>query len=164
MITKLKALASKGSILFTQRQLKHFISEMITKNILRNQFNTITRCHRFGIYHSRRRRPFNNRREVSSRKLSSFNTCAMNRASFLINSYRGGFFFLLSSLLAASTIPCETNCEAAEKSSSEDEKEEEYDEETETCPFCRYFLDSPCRESFKVWHNCVQVRRFHAYA
>ena len=27
----------------------------------------------------------------------------------------------------------------------------------EDCPFCRFFLDGPCREAFTQWHACVQT-------
>lgn len=29
------------------------------------------------------------------------------------------------------------------------------DDEKEECPFCRYFLDSPCKSQFKVWQACI---------
>ena len=38
-------------------------------------------------------------------------------------------------------------------------EEERYEEEEEkSCPFCRFFLDSPCNKSFKAWHVCIKVR------
>ena len=27
----------------------------------------------------------------------------------------------------------------------------------EDCPFCRFFLDGPCRDAFIKWHACVQA-------
>ena len=37
-------------------------------------------------------------------------------------------------------------------------QKDEYDEEEErSCPFCRFFLDSPCKESFIKWQQCVKV-------
>ena len=27
----------------------------------------------------------------------------------------------------------------------------------EDCPFCRFFLDGPCRDEFIQWHTCVQT-------
>ena len=27
----------------------------------------------------------------------------------------------------------------------------------EDCPFCRFFLDGPCREAFIQWHACIQT-------
>lgn len=29
------------------------------------------------------------------------------------------------------------------------------DQDYETCPFCRYFLDSPCSNDFKKWKECI---------
>jgi hypothetical protein len=29
------------------------------------------------------------------------------------------------------------------------------DQDYETCPFCRYFLDSPCSMDFKKWKECI---------
>ena len=37
--------------------------------------------------------------------------------------------------------------------------DDDNEEEEEQCPFCRYFLNSPCREPFKVWQKCVQVSK-----
>ena len=46
-----------------------------------------------------------------------------------------------------------------ESSRSGDKQEKGYNEEEEkdACPFCRFFLESPCSESFQVWHKCINV-------
>lgn len=31
------------------------------------------------------------------------------------------------------------------------------DKDYETCPFCRYFLDSPCSIQFKNWKECIDA-------
>jgi hypothetical protein len=31
------------------------------------------------------------------------------------------------------------------------------EEDYETCPFCRYFLDSPCSIQFKNWKECIDT-------
>lgn len=41
----------------------------------------------------------------------------------------------------------------------EHQKDEDYDEEIEKrCSFCQFFLESPCRNEFKLWHACIKVR------
>jgi hypothetical protein len=47
-----------------------------------------------------------------------------------------------------------------ESRSDDDNQEQSYDEEEEkdSCPFCRFFLESPCSEAFQVWHECIKVR------
>eukprot|EP00553_Chaetoceros_curvisetus_P006387 CAMPEP_0204632216 /NCGR_PEP_ID=MMETSP0717-20131115/24489_1 /ASSEMBLY_ACC=CAM_ASM_000666 /TAXON_ID=230516 /ORGANISM="Chaetoceros curvisetus" /LENGTH=126 /DNA_ID=CAMNT_0051650007 /DNA_START=82 /DNA_END=462 /DNA_ORIENTATION=+ len=57
-----------------------------------------------------------------------------------------------------------THCEAKKAQANENEsgsgsdssKVLDDEEEEETCPFCQYFLASPCREEFKPWHNCIK--------
>jgi len=57
-----------------------------------------------------------------------------------------------------------TKCIAKEEQSDEkdklvqnDDDDVEYDEEEEReCPFCSYFLDSPCKHSFIIWQKCVK--------
>jgi hypothetical protein len=48
-------------------------------------------------------------------------------------------------------IKCEGN-------NAQENEEVEYNEEDErSCPFCRYFLDSPCKDTFIKWQQCVKV-------
>ncbi|GFH57277.1 predicted protein [Chaetoceros tenuissimus] len=45
-----------------------------------------------------------------------------------------------------------------EKDETSHELQTSYDDEEEkSCPFCRFFLESPCRDSFKLWHRCIKV-------
>lgn len=44
------------------------------------------------------------------------------------------------------------------KGKNESQIMEEDNAEDLECPFCRYFLNSHCREEFKVWQRCVKVR------
>ena len=40
----------------------------------------------------------------------------------------------------------------------------EYDEEEErNCPFCKFFLDSPCKDSFIRWQKCVKVSKWYTW-
>lgn len=41
-------------------------------------------------------------------------------------------------------------------SNKKDTNEEDNRDEDESCPFCRYFLDSPCRSAFQKWRVCVK--------
>eukprot|EP00979_Chaetoceros_neogracilis_P016737 scaffold9262_cov287-Chaetoceros_neogracile.AAC.6 len=45
-----------------------------------------------------------------------------------------------------------------ESRSDDNNQEQRYDEEEEkdSCPFCRFFLESPCSEAFQVWHECIK--------
>lgn len=38
-----------------------------------------------------------------------------------------------------------------------DDDDEDLDEKEEDCPFCRFFLESPCRGPFRRWHKCVET-------
>ena len=131
---------------------------MVTKHLLRFQLKTLNHQsklrHKF-IRLSHHTKSNRNLKEISRENSEIFSESAQVRAPLLINYYIREGFILLPTLLAASVIASETKCEALEE--NVDEKEETYDEEAETCPFCRYFLDSPCREQFKAWHACVQV-------
>ena len=51
-----------------------------------------------------------------------------------------------------------------EKDDISHELQTSYDEEEEkSCPFCRFFLESPCRDSFKLWHRCIKVGSLEFY-
>jgi len=41
--------------------------------------------------------------------------------------------------------------------SSESSSKSAAPEIDEDCPFCRFFLDGPCRDEFVSWHACVQT-------
>ena len=91
----------------------------------------------------------------------------------------GRYAMWMSSLTLALMAPAvETMCENTastfyemnqkNKDVKEEEEEayaEEYNEEDErSCPFCRFFLDSPCKETFIKWQQCVKVRaRFDVF-
>ena len=47
------------------------------------------------------------------------------------------------------------NCEERMKEEPDLEVEEEDDDKD--CPFCRYFLDSPCKKQFQAWQECIDV-------
>jgi len=78
--------------------------------------------------------------------------------------------FVLSFSLAAMAILYEQSSTLCQRDHENDEdsaptiddtKDAGYDEEEkekENCPFCRFFLESPCSETFKVWQECVKVR------
>jgi len=66
-------------------------------------------------------------------------------------------------LYEQSSTLCQSHHERDEDSAPtiDDTKDAGYDqedEEKEHCPFCRFFLESPCSETFKVWHECIKVR------
>ena len=77
---------------------------------------------------------------------------------------------LVTSITAASIIPTITICDEHPTKHAEEvvdpndyetnnDDQEEYNEEDErSCPFCRFFLDSPCKETFIKWQQCVKVR------
>ena len=155
------------------------ISMKLLQGIIQYQRNanaTVTCCHRLGNYSSQRLRVVVKANEIRRHGMlqTSFSTQCKQKTSrnvpYLINSFSRKVF-LLSSICAISIADSDwndTKCqEEAEISDSdtheeesdsdthEEEEEEEYDDEAETCPFCRFFLDSPCKEQFLVWHKCV---------
>ncbi len=80
-----------------------------------------------------------------------------------------GLFFLCEEEYRTSTAQCEANNVQNSASTSvsdspkevvHDGEEEEEEEEEETCPFCQFFLNSPCRDEFKPWHTCIKVSKF----
>lgn len=55
-----------------------------------------------------------------------------------------------------------TICGTKDEGTNVNEKysELEYDEEEERhCPFCKFFLDSPCKDPFIRWQKCVKVSK-----
>jgi hypothetical protein len=78
--------------------------------------------------------------------------------------------FVLSFSIAAMAILYEQSSTLCQRDHENDEdsaptiddtKDAGYDEEEkekENCPFCRFFLESPCSQTFKVWQECVKVR------
>ena len=156
------------------------ISMKLLQGIIQYQRNannaTVTCCHRLGNYSSQRLRVVVKANEIRRHGMlqTSFSTQCKQKTSrnvpYLINSFSRKVF-LLSSICAISIADSDwndTKCqEEAEISDSdtheeesdsdthEEEEEEEYDDEAETCPFCRFFLDSPCKEQFLYWHKCV---------
>jgi hypothetical protein len=130
---------------------------MMTKHLLRFQLKTFNQSklrHKF-IRLSHHKKSHRNVKEIARENSVIFSESALVQTPLLINYFSREGIIFLPTLLAASVIASETKCEALEE--NEDQNEEAYDEEAETCPFCRYFLDSPCREQFKAWHACVQV-------
>lgn len=137
---------------------------MIMRNILIKQLKDSRAFLRIGD-------SFVIRPEASSRYMSvlKIRTVAKNRFPSLVVDRYPITLFLLSAVIATSIVSSETRCEEfvasmtsnsgdeVEKDSSEGVSDEEYEEKAKTCPFCRYFLESPCRESFKAWHTCVEV-------
>lgn len=47
-----------------------------------------------------------------------------------------------------------TNFATVKMQETQQEKDE-WEKEKEKCPFCKHFLESPCREQFKIWSRCV---------
>ena len=47
-----------------------------------------------------------------------------------------------------------------QQSMNNEENDNDYynEEEERSCPFCKYFLDSPCKDTFIQWQKCVKVR------
>jgi len=72
--------------------------------------------------------------------------------------------FLIGSSILLATISIghnEAKCDDNDDGEIEKEKEtetEDVEEEEESCPFCRFFLESPCRDMFKLWQACIKVR------
>jgi len=89
-----------------------------------------------------------------------------NIPSPIIDEKRFALFFSLAAmaiLYEQSSTLCQSHHERDEDSAPtiDDTKDAGYDqedEEKEHCPFCRFFLESPCSETFKVWHECIKVR------
>ena len=55
---------------------------------------------------------------------------------------------------------CEEGTEGGDEGKGNEIDEEEYDEEEErSCPFCKFFLDSPCKDTFVEWQKCVKVSK-----
>ena len=52
-----------------------------------------------------------------------------------------------------------THCEEQTK----DNQGLEEEDDDKDCPFCRYFLDSPCSQQFQVWQECIDVRKIMLY-
>ena len=44
-------------------------------------------------------------------------------------------------------------------SSIDQEEKDEWEIEKEKCSFCRQFLQSPCRNQFKLWSKCVDASK-----
>ena len=52
-----------------------------------------------------------------------------------------------------------TNMESIQSENPQKQKSEENVEDDDyECSFCRYFLESPCRDEFRIWRRCVLVR------
>jgi len=72
---------------------------------------------------------------------------------------------LTTSILSFSPSSSYSSCRGREekfngtggKTNKKDENNDSHEEEDESCPFCRYFLDSPCRSAFQQWRLCVKV-------
>lgn len=45
---------------------------------------------------------------------------------------------------------------ACEDSTASTNQKKILDEDEETCPFCKFFLKSPCRDPFKLWQLCIK--------
>ena len=75
--------------------------------------------------------------------------CAHERAK--LNSIAAAAFTLLSTYSSKRTALCNGNNE-----SGKDDKDDYVFEVDEDCPFCRFFLESPCRSAFIDWHACVK--------
>ena len=64
-------------------------------------------------------------------------------------------FIALSALVVSqesSTVRCDYD--AKDDGSESQSAQPVVDED---CPFCKFFLDGPCRDEFLQWHTCVQT-------
>lgn len=82
---------------------------------------------------------------------------------------KGSLFFALSTLFLSQGFIPKARCEdgsARQNDTGKSLKSELIAPSTdqkstpkidEDCPFCRFFLDGPCRDAFIQWHACVQT-------
>lgn len=106
-------------------------------------------------------------------KRSAFTTCTTQTPNQASSKHQSiGYSILISSILTlisiipaiTTTTMCEEHKDTENKihqedsNEKDDDQEEYYNEEDErSCPFCRFFLNSPCKETFITWQQCVKV-------
>ena len=78
-----------------------------------------------------------------------------------LNYYNSSIFLTIlilyfpSSIIHSKKIALSSDEEKEQKGKQDNKSNDELDE---NCPFCQYFIQSPCKESFLPWRKCVQVR------
>ena len=116
--------------------------------------------------------PFSNKINSIANDVLRYNLTILNENKEFLNLLFGGcLMFTIQMQLEQNDTKCEEiksentaatvnlSLESSQgfKLSSKTE-EDSYDEEEErSCPFCKFFLDSPCKDSFIQWQKCIKV-------
>jgi len=99
--------------------------------------------------------------QITLRRIQRIPSVGERRAHYFVNSlgfptFIASFVYLFSDDRdghRAIYRMASSSCEVSEG----EEKLENYDEDEEkSCPFCNFFVQSPCKDSFKPWHACIK--------